>query len=81
MSIRGTKPLNDRQWHTVQCVRTETRVSQYVDGVLVVTRAFRTGPINNAKPFVIGGKQSCNNVTVSCDYYTGKIDYVKITQG
>ena len=81
VSIRGTKLLNDREWHVVQCVHTETRVSQYVDGVLAVTKAFRTGPINNAKPFVVGGKRDCNNVTVTCDYYTGSIDYIKITRG
>jgi hypothetical protein len=81
VSIRGTTPLHDRTWHTVRCVHTATRVSQYVDGRLVVARRFRTGPINNAKPFVIGGKRDCNQTSVSCDYYRGRIAWVRITRG
>jgi hypothetical protein len=71
----------DGQWHVVRCVKTATRVSEYVDGVLRATKNGSTGPINNASPWAVGGKTSCDQVTVTCDYYSGDIDYIKITRG
>jgi hypothetical protein len=81
VSVRGTKPLNDGIWHTVTCLHTARYVAQTVDGVEVGRKNRRTGPIDNAKPFTIGGKPSCNQVKVTCDYYSGYVDYVKITHG
>lgn len=81
VSVRGATPLNDGQWHVVECIHTAAAVSQVVDGVLVAVKYQRTGPIDNAKPFVIGGKTSCNQVSVTCDYYSGYLDWVMISRG
>jgi PKD repeat protein len=72
-------PLDDNQWHTVQCIRTETQVKEFVDGVRVAVKNGETGPINNKKPMVFGGKPSCDQVAVTCDYFVGDIDYVKVS--
>ncbi len=73
--------LNDNQWHVFKCVHTATQVQTWVDGVEVAFRNFVTGPIDNAQPFVIGGKSRCDQVKVTCDYYTGAIDWLRITRG
>jgi PKD repeat protein len=71
--------LDDNKWHTVQCIRTETQVKEFVDGVRVAVKNGETGPINNNKPMVFGGKTSCDQVTVTCDYFVGDIDYIKVS--
>ena len=38
-----------------------------------------TGKISNTRPISIAGKLNCDQVTTTCDYFTGDIDYVKIT--
>jgi Concanavalin A-like lectin/glucanases superfamily len=73
--------INNGQWHTVTCVRTPTKVTISVDGVLKGTKNGPTGNINNTIPMTIGGKINCDQVSVTCDYFTGGIDYVKITRG
>ena len=78
---RSPQPLNDGAWHTVACVHTATSVSQWVDGVLVAETQARTGPIDNREPFVIGGKRLCDQQTVGCDYYSGLVDWARITRG
>jgi PKD repeat protein len=71
-------PLDDGQWHTVQCIRTPTQVKQFVDGVRVAVKNGVTGAINNKQPFTVGGKSNCDQVTITCDYFSGDIDYVKV---
>lgn len=73
--------LNDNQWHVFRCVHTAKQIQVWVDGVQVATKNFVTGPIDNAQPFVIGGKTRCDQVKVTCDYYTGDIDWVRIYRG
>lgn len=74
--------LNDGAWHTVRCERTADRVAMTVDagtGAQITRRALGiTGNIANASPLTIGGKASCNQTTVTCDYFTGDIDFVSI---
>ena len=38
-----------------------------------------TGTISNTRPLTIGGNLICDQVTTSCDYYTGDIDYITIS--
>jgi concanavalin A-like lectin/glucanase superfamily protein len=74
-------PLDDGQFHTLLCVKTASSVTLYVDGV---KRATKTGPIgtmNNTFPVSIGGKPQCDQIKVTCDYFGGIVDYVKITKG
>jgi PKD repeat protein len=71
--------LDDGAWHTVDCVRTPTQVQEWVDGVKQTFKNGSTGAINNKQPFTIGGKNDCNQVTITCDYFAGQIDYVTVT--
>lgn len=71
-------PLNDNQWHVLTCVKTPTGVTMYVDGVYRNKKNGTTGTIDNKKAVTIGGKLECDQVTVTCDYFSGDIDYVRI---
>ncbi len=74
----GTKLLNDNIWHTVRCDRTPTSVTMYVDGARTGRSNNSTGSLNNTKPWTIGGKLECDGVEVTCDYFAGDIDYVRL---
>jgi Concanavalin A-like lectin/glucanases superfamily len=73
--------LDDGDWHVVKCVHTATQVVEYVDGKKVATNNGSTGPINNSKPFTVGGKINCDQVETTCDYFSGDIDWIKVTHG
>jgi hypothetical protein len=79
--VTAPHAINDGRWHTVQCVRTGTGVTLSTDGSVVASRAGRTGTIANSWPLSIGGKTSCDQVQVGCDYFTGDIDWVEIDAG
>jgi len=72
------RALNDGRWHTVRCGRTSDGVTLAVDGRTVARRFGSTGWIANSWPLSIGGKTSCDQVYVGCDYYAGDLDYVAI---
>ncbi|MFU8876406.1 PKD domain-containing protein [Micromonospora sp. SL4-19] len=73
--------ISDGQWHTVTCNRTSTYVEMYVDGVRTSRLTGPTGTIANDWQLSIGGKSSCDGVKVTCDYFAGDIDYIKILKG
>ena len=73
-------PLNDEQWHDLTCVLTSTGVTMYVDGVYRNKKNGTTGTIDNAIPMTVGGKINCDQVTITCDYFSGQIDFIKITK-
>jgi Concanavalin A-like lectin/glucanases superfamily len=79
--VRSTINLSDNEWHTLTCVRTPTRVTMYIDGVYHKRRIANTGTIDNTVPMTIGGKINCDQVVTTCDYFSGMIDYVKLTRG
>ncbi len=79
--VQSINTLNNNQWHTLKCVRTPSNVTLYVDGVFQGRKNGATGTINNSRPMTIGGKGGCNQTTITCDYFTGQIDYVRITRG
>ena len=47
----------------------------------VATKNGSTGPINNKSPFTIAGKLNCDQKTVTCNYCSGGIDWIKISHG
>ena len=53
----------------------------YVDGVYRSKKDGTVGTINNTFPMTVGGKIDCDQVDVTCDYFTGQVDYLKITKG
>ncbi len=81
VTARTPTPINDGVFHTVSCVRSPDEVQVFVDGVLKQTNNGSTGAIDNSKPYSIGGKTNCDQVTTTCDYFTGSMDYVRITKG
>ena len=79
--VSAHRSINDGWWHTVRCDRTESRLTLTVDDSEVAYRSGRTGWIANSWPLSIGGKTSCDQIDVGCDYYAGDIDYVVIDAG
>lgn len=76
--VNSGTPLNDGQWHTARCERTASQLTLTVDGSLVAASNGRTGTISNPRPISIAGKVNCDQVTITCDYFTGDIDYIRI---
>lgn len=80
-SVNSGVALNDGQWHVVRCERTATKVVMTIDGTKKRTGNGATGSISNSQPLSIGGKSKCDQVTITCDYFVGDIDYVRIEKG
>jgi len=76
--VAAPRAINDGGWHTVRCVRTRAGLTLIVDGSPVARRSGPTGWIDNAWPLSIGGKTSCDQISVGCDYFAGDLDYVAI---
>jgi hypothetical protein len=49
-----------------------------VDGSVVARLTGPTGSIANTWPLSIGGKYECDQINVTCDYFVGDIDWVRI---
>jgi PKD repeat protein len=72
--------INDNSWHVLTCVLTRTRLTMYIDGVERSHLNGNPGTIDNAIPMTVGGKINCDQVDITCDYFSGQIDYVRITK-
>lgn len=72
------KRIDDGQWHVVRCVATPTEARLYIDGLYIGRNGGTTGQIANTKALTVGGKGDCDQVKVTCDYFGGDIDYVKL---
>jgi Laminin G domain len=79
--VSSKRRLNDGRWHTVKCERTSSGVTLTVDGTVEARRSGRTGRIANSWPVSIGGKTSCDQVKVGCDYYVGDLDWIRLQAG
>ncbi len=73
--------ISDGRWHTVTCNRTASYVEMYVDGVRTSRLTGPSGTIANNWQFSIGGKSSCDGVNVTCDYFAGDIDWIRLVKG
>jgi hypothetical protein len=76
---RRNRPLNDGRWHTARCERRGDEAIMTIDGGTTIRRSARSGPISNTMPLTIGGKFSCDQKQITCDYFSGSIDWVKVT--
>lgn len=76
---QSTRQLNDGAWHVVRCERTSDALIMTVDGRTVARTPGWTGRITNSWPVTIGGKVSCDQRHVGCDYFAGDLDYAAIT--
>jgi concanavalin A-like lectin/glucanase superfamily protein len=77
-SAGSTVRVNDGNWHTVRCERTASTVTMTIDGVVTGRNRNATGTIANTRPVTIAGKGNCDQVEITCDYFSGDIDYVRI---
>lgn len=77
----STVPIDDGEWHTIRCNRTSTFVEMWVDGVRQSRLTGSTGTISNTWGLSVGGKGDCDGVKVTCDYFVGDLDYVRIEKG
>lgn len=80
-ATRAPTPINDNLWHTLRCVKTPTAVELWIDGVRVGRKNGAVGNIDNSTPMTIGGKINCDQISVTCDYFSGEIDYVRVYRG
>jgi hypothetical protein len=78
-AVESPAVLSNGQWHIAVCARTATAVTLTIDGSVVGTAKGSSGTISNPRPITIGGKLACDQVKTSCDYFTGDIDYIQIT--
>ncbi|WP_433307114.1 LamG-like jellyroll fold domain-containing protein [Actinoplanes sp. CA-030573] len=76
--VTAPRAINDGRWHLVTCTRYSDGVTLAIDGSRVASRWGATGRIANSWPLSIGGKTTCDQVTVGCDYFAGDLDYVRI---
>lgn len=76
--VESPKTLDDGAWHLAVCTRTATALTLSIDGVVVATAHGSSGTIANPNPVTIGGKLNCDQVKVTCDYFSGWIDYITI---
>jgi Laminin G domain len=77
----GTRPLDDGRWHTVTCKRTHKGLVMRIDHKRTRRAIGWTGRIENSVPLTIGGKYNCDQMKITCDYFTGSVDFVKIRVG
>jgi hypothetical protein len=78
-AVESPAVLSDGNWHLAVCTRTSKALTLSIDGNVVATAKGSTGNISNTRPVTIGGKLNCDQVKTTCDYYTGDIDYIKIS--
>ena len=72
------RPMNDGAWHVIRCERNRSGTYLWIDGAAQYQATGTTGSIANTWGLTIGGKGSCDQITVGCDYWVGDIDYVRI---
>jgi hypothetical protein len=73
--------LNDNVFHTITCERLQNRIALWIDGVEAKRFVGATGNIANDRNLSIAGKSNCDQVEITCDYFVGDIDWVKIQKG
>ena len=78
-AVTSPAVLSDGNFHVATCTRTSNALTLTIDGSVVDTAHGSTGNISNTRPVTIGGKLNCDQVKTTCDYYTGDIDWVKLS--
>ncbi len=85
-AIKSRAAYNDGNWHTVRCERTASSVVLTVydsAGNQSESRKINgpTGNLSNSFPVTVGGKVKCDQAKVTCDYFSGDIDWVRVEAG
>lgn len=77
-AVKSPIATNDGDWHVIRCELSSWGVRLYVDGVRVRQAPANLASISNSKPLSIGGKSYCDQIEITCDYFAGEIDYLRI---
>jgi hypothetical protein len=80
-AVKSSVATKDGEWHVIRCELSDWGIRLYVDGQITAQRHTTIGNIANTKRLSIGGKSYCDQIEVTCDYFNGDIDYVKIEKG
>jgi Concanavalin A-like lectin/glucanases superfamily len=72
----GTPPIVDGNWHTLQCVKTDTYVEVLIDGVSYGKNKKAAGSISNSDHLTVGARTPTGG-----DQYQGLMDEVEIDIG
>lgn len=78
-AVQSPAVLSDGAFHVATCTRSGSTITLTVDGKVVDTARGSTGSISNTRPVSIGGKLNCDQIKTTCDYFTGDIDWVRIS--
>ena len=78
-AVTSPAVVSDGKFHVATCTRTTNALMLTIDGSVVDTAHGSTGNISNTRPVTIGGKLNCDQINTTCDYYTGDIDWVKLS--
>lgn len=81
VGVGSGRALNDGAWHTVRCERTGGTVTMTVDGAVSARKTGTLGSVANKWPLSIAGKVHCDQIKVTCDYFPGDVEYVRIEAG
>lgn len=80
--VRPETKVADNTWHTLRCEKTAKGVKATINygepGQISKFKRGTLGTINNAQPMFLGGKLFCDGGDVTCDYFAGAIDWVRI---
>jgi len=82
-AVRSANRIDDGAWHTIKCVNTagdQGQVELFIDGVLAGRNRGVMGSIANTQPLSFGGKNDCDQVNTTCDYFGGDVDFVHIAR-
>ncbi len=83
--VTARTPTNDGEWHVIRCELDRDfgeygRLRVFVDGEVDQTNVLAEpfGAVANDQPMVVGGKINCDQISITCDYFWGEIDYIEI---
>jgi Concanavalin A-like lectin/glucanases superfamily len=71
-----TPPLTDGRWHSLKCVKTDTYVQVFIDGVSFGKNSHAAGSISNSDDLLVGARTPSGG-----DQYQGLMDNVQIDIG
>lgn len=78
-------PITPHQWHTVRCELDRQAggdaVSIVLDGVRRTTRGTPLGVIASDQAVTVGGKRGGCTSPSTCDYFVGKMNWVRVQAG
>ena len=83
-SIKTIGAYDNNVFHVVVCTRLASGVTLDVydssGTTLLETRHINgsSGTISNTIPMTVGGKINCDQIAITCDYFAGDIDWLKV---